>query len=191
MPALAAVATLGCLLSALFAVSPTAADASPQRAGAVRPRAAVVLSPVEARLLHLINDARAEAGVAPLRPAAGTTDVARRWSARLARQGALEHNPGLAAELRAAGSTGSRLLGEDVGVTADGAVDGLFATYLASPHHRAVLLAPSARWVGVGTAHDQTPHDQARTLWTTIDVVDTYDARYGGSRTRVPAAARA
>src|SRR4051812_13114947 len=67
------------------------------------------------RLAQLVNSARAQHGVAPLRIVSGTTTVAAGWTAQLARQRALSHNPDLIPELQRHGSASATDVAENVG----------------------------------------------------------------------------
>lgn len=149
---------------------PPAAPAQTYAAPALAPTA------VEAQLLALINAARADAEVAPVQLAAGTSDVARRWSAEMARSDLLAHNPMLIADVSAAGSAGWHHLAENVGTTGTGSADGvaaLFAAYMASQRHRDNILDPRARFVGIGTLEALGPDGSPR-LWDTMDFTDSY-----------------
>lgn len=143
---------------------------------------AVALSPAEARLLALVNGARTIAGLPPLSLAAGSTDVARRWSMRLARDGALSHNTQLAQDLGAAGSAGWHFLAENVGTAGADNVAGLFAAYMASEHHRDNILDPRAVYIGMGTVVVDSPAGPEQ--WNTMDFADSYSDAYGASRTQ-------
>jgi len=143
---------------------------------------AVALSPAEARLLALVNGARTIAGLPPLSLEAGSTDVARRWSGRLAQDGALSHNPQLAQDLGAAGSAGWHFLAENVGTAGADNVAGLFAAYMASEHHRDNILDPRAAYIGMGTVVVDSPAGPEQ--WNTMDFADTYSDAYGASRTQ-------
>ena len=142
---------------------------------------AVALSPAEGRLLALVNGARTNAGLPPLSLEAGSTDVARRWSGRLAQDGALSHNPQLAQDLGAAGSAGWHFLAENVGTAGADNVAGLFAAYMASEHHRDNILDPRAAYIGMGTVLVDSPAGPEQ--WNTMDFADTYSDAYGASRT--------
>ncbi len=143
---------------------------------------AVALSSVEARIFTLVNQARAARGIAPVRAAAGATDVARRWSAAQAQLAGISHNPRLVADLAAAGSGSWTWLAENVGVAPVGQADELFAAYMNSPHHRDNILAPEARFLGVGTV-SATDADGLQASYNTMDFSDSYDAAYGPART--------
>lgn len=65
------------------------------------------LTPHEAQLFNLTNQARAANGLAQLRVAAGATDVARNWTRYMANSGSFRHNPNYMAELIAYGRADS------------------------------------------------------------------------------------
>lgn len=157
-------------------VAPTALSTSPPTS------AGVELSRPEARLLTLVNTARTQQGLAPLTATAGSTDVARRWSLQLARQGGLAHNPALVDDLATAGSGAWGFLAENVGSGPADDLDRLFAAYLASPHHRENILNPRAVFVGMGAVSVATADGPV--LWNTMDFVDAYSPAYGPARTR-------
>lgn len=166
-----------------------AASAAPAGSAAVArgtvPAAAprtVTLTAFEARLLLRINKARAAAGLRRLVATAGATDVARRWSVTLAASRGLSHNPALVPAMSKAGSGSWQLLAENVGTGPADNADVLFDAYMASPHHRANILEARARFVGIGTV--QVTHDAGPAqAWNTMDFTDSYDDRYGATRT--------
>src|SRR5688500_14902162 len=82
----------------------------------------------EAQLLALLNQVRAGKGLAPLAPDAQLQAVARQWSAKMAQDGGLSHNPNLPNQV-----TNWRMIGENVGVGTD--VVQLHNAFVASPHH--------------------------------------------------------
>jgi uncharacterized protein YkwD len=103
-------------------------------------------------LLRAINAARGAQHLPPLRPEPHLGLAARRYSRVLARTSQLTHNAlgeDVAQRLAAAGFRGSRF-GENlaVGMTAAQTV----AAWLASPPHRAILLSPQFRRVGLGVS---------------------------------------
>lgn len=129
--------------------------------------ARAALPDAEARMLGLINGARASGGLAEVASHDGLRRVARDWAARLAadhdasgdRQGTLRHNPSLASQL-----PGDHLrAGENVGYTVltdashSRLVDRLHESYMGSPTHRANIMGEYDR-VGVGlvTSDDGT-----------------------------------
>lgn len=138
----------------------------------------VRLNAVETRLAALINDARASRGIPRLVVAAGATDVARRWAATQATQRRMYHNPSYSSQLAAAGSGTWRAAAENVGYGRDPVV--LFNAYMNSPGHRANILDPRYRFLGIGWA--ELPDG---TGYNTQNFVDAYSTAYGPSR--VPA----
>lgn len=94
----------------------------------------------------LVNGERALHGRPALRVCTDLRDEARRWSALMAREGRLVHDPGLGSRL-----SGWRHLGENVGWgTSIGDVHGRF---LASGAHRATMVRAGSQEVGVGVVH--------------------------------------
>lgn len=158
---------------------------APQAAALTRPNVAtplladgVKLNGVEARLLARINSARAARKLVRLRVAAGYTDVARRWSAKQAKANVLSHNPAARSQLEKSGGTGWRVLGENVGFGGD--ADSLFDAYWNSPSHRANILNPAYRYVGIGwvTRADGSGYN-------TQNFVTCYSSAYGPVRVAV------
>ena len=138
----------------------------------------VRLNAVEARLVYRINLVRRNRGIAALRVVPGFTDVARRWAYAQASSRTMKHNPNMARQLIAAGGANWRTLGENVGTGWD--ADSLFKAYWNSPPHRANLLNPAFRYVGMGWV--ERPDGQG---FNTQNFVSHYSTTYG--RTRVPA----
>ena len=135
-------------LLALFALTP----AAPARAEST-PAA------VEAQLLDMINATRAQQGLAALRVDQRLVDSARRWSAQIAGEGTLRHDPGLSAAVPA----GCTSWGEAVGTTASGdPATALHDAFIASPPHRAILLSTVFSDVGIGAAPGHG------SMWTTL-----------------------
>jgi hypothetical protein len=138
----------------------------------------VRLNAVEARLVYRINLARRSRGLASLRVVPGYTDVARRWAFVQASSQTMKHNPDMARQLVAAGGADWRTMGENVGTGFD--ADSLFDAYWNSPPHRANLLNPAFRYVGMGWV--ERPDGRG---FNTQNFVSHYSTTYG--RTRVPA----
>src|SRR3954469_3528718 len=139
----------------------------------------VRLNGFEAALAARINNVRRSNGLRPLVVVPGATDVARRWAWHLARVQALSHNPNLVGALQNAGSAAWTEIAENVGEGSSADPNSLFQAYMASPPHRANILDPSARYLGVGVV------ERAGLAWNTLDFTNAYSTRYG--RTRVPA----
>ena len=140
----------------------------------------VRLNGFEADLVASINHARRNAGMRSLTVSAGTTDVARRWSWRLANSQMLSHNPSLVRDITRSGSRAWTAIAENVGEGPSDSPGSLFRAYMDSPPHRANILDPSARYLGVGTV------ERDGIAWNTLDFTNAYDNGYG--LTREPAA---
>jgi hypothetical protein len=120
------------------------------------------------RLVALVNQARAQNGDAPLQVEPGTTDVAAAWTEQLASQGYLGHNPNLGNDLASYGSPQWTACGENVGQGPASNSDQLFTSYMNSPEHRANILNPHFRYLGIATVFTGS------TAWNTMDFVDSY-----------------
>ncbi len=96
----------------------------------------------ECQLLNLANQARAEAGLAPLQIDEGLTRAARRHSARMASEKRLSHDlpgePTLPQRLAAASTLQLSAEGENVGFAPS--VTEVHRGFMRSPHHRENLL---------------------------------------------------
>lgn len=133
------------------------------------------LTPHEQRLVQLINQSRAQNGLGQLAVAAGATDVARNWSAYMARSGDFRHNPNYVGELRAYGQSNATRFAENVAYGYPTA-DAMFTAYMNSAGHRANILNPSVRYIGMGSIRNGSG-----TIYNTMNFVDNED----GSRPRV------
>lgn len=113
---------------------------------AVGGRAAAPVAPLPPAALvfvHDINVSRVAAGLRPLKVSADLSNVANRWAATLAKNGALSHNPALGSAIK--NWTG---LAENVGMGQT--VPQLHAAFMHSAPHRANILAPIYSQIGVG-----------------------------------------
>jgi uncharacterized protein YkwD len=155
------------------AMSTSTAAASEQTVDSVR------LNGYEAALAAKINDVRRSAGLRALVVVPGATDVARRWAWHLARAQSLSHNPNLVSAIQRAGSAAWTEIAENVGEGSSSDPASLFNAYMASPPHKANILDPQARYLGVGVV------ERSGLAWNTLDFTNAYSTRYG--RTRVPA----
>ncbi len=99
--------------------------------------------------VRLVNQSRADNGLAPLTPYAPIRDVARGQSIRMGQQNRLYHNPNLQADVQAAAPDWQRA-GENVGQGWD--VQGLHDAFMNSPGHRANVLG-DYNYVGIGVVH--------------------------------------
>jgi uncharacterized protein YkwD len=168
---LAAAPVIGLAAPAALTTSATAAAGSHQLS--------VRLNGFEADLAADINKARRAHGLRPLTVVAGATDVARRWSWRLADSQVLSHNPSIIGDITHAGSSAWTEIAENVGEGPSDSPGGLFQAYMDSPPHRANILDPAAHYLGVGTV------ERDGTAWNTLDFTNAYNDAYG--LTKVPA----
>jgi uncharacterized protein YkwD len=165
--------TAGGALLAVVLVAPTG---RPAAAFTTLPRLRV--NAAEARFLTLVNRARSARGIAKLSIAPGYTDVARRWSAVMAKRARMAHNPDLISQVSRSGGSRWRAVAENVAY--GDSADEVFAIYMRSAPHRANILNRSYRWIGLGWA------ERANGVgYNTQVFVNTYSTGYGGSR--VPA----
>jgi uncharacterized protein YkwD len=132
----------------------------------------VRLSAYDASLLAHINHARVAHHLVPLRAVPGTTGVAHRWSCAMGSSRTLAHRPNLVPAVAAAGAPAWRILGENVGKSTSVDPRVLFSAYMHSPKHRANILEPRYRFIGIST----TAVGSAR--WNTMDFVDRYNPAY-------------
>ncbi|MEP7053857.1 MAG: CAP domain-containing protein [Actinomycetota bacterium] len=161
-----------CVIAVIAPASTASASYDAQSAiGGVRVNAA------EARMFRLVNASRHHAGLAPLRLAPGYTDVARRWSRAMAVRHTLVHNPRLVANVTTSGGATWRAIGENVAYGYR--PDVVYGMYMNSPPHRANILGPGYRYIGVGWV--QTA---AGPGYTTLVFSSSYSSSYGP--TRVP-----
>lgn len=177
--------TASFLLTAALAAAPVTGLALPS--ALVAPAAAattsvdhVLLNGFESRLAVEINSARRSAGLHPLTVVPGTTDVARRWAWKLAGAERLWHNPSIIGDLEHAGSGAWTDIAENVGYGPAQQPHTLFSAYMHSPEHRANILDPSVRYLGVGVV------ERDGYAYNTLDFTNAYSSGYG--HTRVPAA---
>jgi hypothetical protein len=102
------------------------------------------------------NVLRLSHGLVPLVVDLQMSDVARAWSAEMARTSTLSHNPHLQSQV-----IDWRHLGENVGEGSS--VDAIESAFEASPGHFQNLMDPSFRNVGIGVA------DRDGIVWVTVD----------------------
>jgi uncharacterized protein YkwD len=122
----------------------------------------------EASLLTVMNQVREAHGVRPLRLDARLERAARGHSSQMLRTQSFTHGP-FAARIRAQGVKTPRV-GENLGwgVGSLSRARAIVAMWLASPPHRANLLRPGYRTVGVGAIRG-TFEGYARALVVTTD----------------------
>lgn len=159
---LGSLTAFGLLVAPLLGAAPAARASTPAFGG-------VVLNPFEAALVADLNGARAQAGLPRLVVAGGTTELARSWAAHLSAVGSLSHNPGLLTGLESHGSPNWTFAAENVGSGPASTAATVFTAYMNSPEHRANILAPRARYVGVGAYPGRNGLE-----FNTMDFVDSY-----------------
>jgi uncharacterized protein YkwD len=161
-PARAALA-IGLLAALASACQPTAVVPAPVPVAASAASASAP-APVtqKAQLLAAINDARAQAGVGPLRLHDGVAEVARQWAAQLAREGALRHRPGLHDALLARGIRPT-YWAENVGMGSHALQ--VHEAFMRSAPHRANALDARFTQVGIGTVAADGR------VWVVVDLI--------------------
>lgn len=109
-------------------------------------------SSIDAGVLVYLNRARAAYKLAPLAPSAGLVDLANVWATHLASAGAtFGHNPSLMA-MTMSRMPAVHLFGENIAAFSAGfSAYAIVKAYLASPAHRANILNPRYRYVGIVT----------------------------------------
>ena len=108
----------------------------------------------EAEFVARVNALRATKGLGPLAVDNQLTSVARAWSAKMAQDGALSHNPNLPNQV-----SNWRLVGENVGVGPTVAV--IEQAFENSPAHYANLVKGEYQFIGVGVV------EVGSTIWVT------------------------
>lgn len=123
-----------------------------------------------ASLAHMIGVARAGEGLQPLGWDPGLADIALGWTRSMAADGRLSHNPDASASHEAEWTR----FGENVGqAKVPGAepaevISRLHAAFMASSGHRANVLQPVHRAIGVGVV----VADDGR-VWVTVNFADS------------------
>ena len=116
-----------------------------------------VLDQFDQQMLDLMNGARATAGAPPLTAAPGLRALALGWSTFMAdggTGGALQHNPNVRAQLPSNGAASATAWAENVASWSPGTgrdAASVFGLYMNSPGHKANILNPAMRFVGIGT----------------------------------------
>jgi uncharacterized protein YkwD len=108
------------------------------------------LSTTESSLLSAVNGTRASHGLAPVRIDVRLARVARSHCADMLRGDYFSHGS-FAARVRSSGAPGP-MFGEDLAWGSSATSQSIIAQWLASPAHRAVLLRPGFRRIGIGIA---------------------------------------
>jgi hypothetical protein len=127
-------------------------------ATAVAPAAHADTGSEEADFLALTNQLRSSLGIQTLSPQSQLTSIARQWSAKMAGDGTISHNPSLTSQ---APSNWTQL-GENVGM--GGAVGVIQTAFINSPHHYENLANGAYNYVGIGVVHGANG-----TIFVTVD----------------------
>jgi hypothetical protein len=130
-------------------------------------------------MLTHMNNVRRQAGLAPLTLAPGITDVSRRWALQLATTRRLAHNPNFVAQVAASGSWNWRSVAENVGYGSACNILELFLAYMHSPGHRANIMDPHMRYVGIGMVDRTDPSWHCGIVYNAVNFVDAYSTGYG------------
>ena len=152
------IVALVAMLAALLGIGPAHADTAGD----------------EWTFVDLLNQARVQAGLAPLGVVSSVRDVARGWSGQMAGSNTLAHNPNLQAQLQAIAPDWQRI-GENVGMGPDVAT--IHQAFMNSAGHRANILG-DYNYVGIGVVQSGS------TTWVTEDFLKAPDGR--ATVTRVP-----
>jgi len=112
----------------------------------------------ENQFLALTNQLRSSLGIQTLAPQAQLTSIARSWSAKMAGDGTISHNPSLPNQVTANWTQ----LGENVGM--GGAVQAIQTAFINSPHHYENLANGAYNFVGIGVVHGA-----GGTIFVTVD----------------------
>lgn len=142
--AAAAVAVAGAALVATAGVPLSTAAAS------TRPSTGFHLNNYEYSLLVAVNNVRSAHHLPRLRLLQGPTTVARSWTLRMASGHTLAHNPRIETQIETHGCYSWSTIDENVGYGPAGEPTAVFRAYLASPRHRANILDPHVKAIGVG-----------------------------------------
>ena len=123
----------------------------------------------ESQFLALTNQLRSTLGIQQLAPQAQLTQIARQWSAKMAVDGTISHNPSLPNQVTANWTQ----LGENVGM--GGAVQAIQTAFINSPHHYENLANGAYHFVGIGVV------DSNGTIFVTVDFMAASASTGGGS----------
>jgi len=128
----------------------------------------------EAEFLALTNQLRSSLGIQTLTPQAQLTSIARNWSAKMAADGTISHNPSLPNQVTANWTQ----LGENVGM--GGAVAAIQTAFINSPHHYENLANGAYNFVGIGVV------DSNGTIFVTVDFMAASASAGSGSAPAAP-----
>lgn len=144
------------------------------------------LNSFEARLITLVNSARAAAGAGALTIKPGTQDLAREWAYAQVASDTMKHNPNLRAGLTSHGSPEWSFGAENVGVGPSNDPDLLFKAFMDSPGHKRNILDTRARYLGLGAVELNSKSMDGLVTYVTMNFVNQYSASYGAPRTAAP-----
>ena len=172
---------VGPAIAALLLASAVAAPAGARQARSAGPaRSSTAMRALQSRVLVDLNRVRAQHGLAPLRPSSKLNAAASQHSREMARVGYFSHNSadGSAFWRRiqrfyssngyGSWSVGENLLWSSPDVDAAGAIK----MWMGSPEHRANLLNPSWREVGLSAVHSDSAPGTYHGLGVTIMTAD-------------------
>jgi uncharacterized protein YkwD len=172
---------VGPAIAAILLASAVAAPASARQARSAGPaRISTAMRALESGILVDLNRVRAQHGLAPLRPSSRLSAAAGQHSREMARVGYFSHDSADGAAFwrrieryypsngYRSWSVGENLLWSSPDVDAAGAIK----MWMGSPEHRANLLNPSWREVGLSAVHSDSAPGTYRGLGVTIVTAD-------------------
>lgn len=161
------------LMFGSVALAPSASAGT--RVGAIKPQIVGQHASFDAQMIAYINQARTARGLSALREASGLTILSAWWSKKMfdgATGGDLQHNPTAWTDVTKYGASNRRAWGENVAkLPAGTSAKALFDAYMASPGHRANILSPKYKFIGMGTIGDATGQ------YNTMEFTDQVEAR--------------
>jgi hypothetical protein len=168
------------LVAVLGAVLLVAVPAAPASAASASPG-------YDARLLVLINQARARAGLPILALYAPLSAQASAWSSRNASVDRLQHDPAYATKAGTVCDWSSAR--ENVAYTT-GSADSMFTAYMNSPGHRANILSRDTQFIGLGTVVEPwAAHPSVPIRWNTMRFIGGSCPEPGATSSATPTTA--
>jgi uncharacterized protein YkwD len=171
---LTAVVTAALLTGAVPVATPTAAHAAEEEGRRVN---TVLLTEYEAQLVTLVNKARTARDLRRLRVTPCAEDFARRWTKVMARKRELFHNPELSNLSKDRHCDRASYVAENIGYAWGPDAEEVFEAYMDSPGHKANILSPDARFIGIGAIALSDGQ-----VWNTMDFTNGGSEDYGKSR---------
>jgi uncharacterized protein YkwD len=161
------------LMFGSVALAPSASAGT--RVSATKPQIVGQHASFDAQMIAHVNQARTARGLPALREASGLTILLAWWSKKMfdgATGGNLQHNQTAWTDVTKYGASNRRAWGENVAkLPAGTSAKALFDAYMASPGHRANILSPKYKFIGMGTIGDATGH------YNTMEFTDQVEAR--------------